>query len=46
MDNVDERFLRELAFLNKGNKNIIDLVRVAYRALMNLRKELAKYSDA
>jgi hypothetical protein len=46
MDNIDERFLRELAFLNRGNKNILSLVRAAYKALMNLRLELAKYEDA
>lgn len=42
-EDVDELFLRELAFLNRGNEKVLLLIRAAYRALMNLRLELIKH---
>lgn len=43
MENITEEYLRQLAYLNQGNKNILYFVRRAYKEMMILRKELAKY---
>jgi hypothetical protein len=42
MEIFDEALLRELAYLNSGNKKLLDLIRRSYKDLMNIRLELIR----
>ena len=46
VDRFSEEFLSELTFLNKDNKKLLSLIRSAYKAIMNVRLELAQYLKA
>ena len=41
MDQMTEEYLRELAFLNRGNKKLLEKIRFICKMHMNLRRDLA-----